>query len=290
LAAMRVPEKMQEQLVGGMMDRFGRFDVQAALQQHILELEQSSDPSVAVGAMLIRHAAAMYMVHQMLPSGHTVRYVTLDGDEISSIPEEDPRENMRGKLAGEDVMSEFMAPFVPAARQFYLPQWVAFGNQDEILVNSFAEAEANLASMERFMAVLKAAAGLAPYIVVDNEYQQKRYGMLGQLVNQGRALGRYKTREIIKTIYRKAKAGELNRGLSLDLPYFDDQELVVKNYSFVVIPAGFIMFIPAFVVRAVLEERVKIAQDAGLNPSTRKHLLGELRTLGYAFEAGQIPD
>jgi hypothetical protein len=144
--------------------------------------------------------------------------------------------------------------------------------------------------MQQFLVVLHAAAKLAPYMVVDDVYQQKRYGMLGQFVNQGRALGRYKTGEIIKTIYRKARAGELNRGLSINLPYFDDQELAVKTYLFVVIPAGFIMFIPAFVVRAVLEERVKIVQDTSLNPSTRKHLLGELRTLGYAFEVSGIPD
>ena len=51
--------------------------------------------------------------------------------------------------------------------------------------------------MQRFLCVLHAAVSLAPYIVADEEYQRKRYGMLGQLVNQGRALARYETREII---------------------------------------------------------------------------------------------
>jgi hypothetical protein len=289
-AVTAVPEKLRDQLIGGMMDRIGRFDIQTALQQRISELEQSSNQAIAVSAMLIRHATVIYMVYQMLPSGHLVRYFSDEGDEIPSLPEENSEEAAKDKLAGIHESSEILTPFVPDARRFYLPQWVAFGGQDELLVNSFAEAEANLASMQRFMAVLQAAAVLAPYMVVDDVYQQKRYGMLGQFVNQGRALGRYKTSEIIKTIYRKAKAGELNRGLSLNLPYFDDQELAVKTYSFVVIPAGFILFIPAFVVRAVLEERVKIVQDTHLNPSTRKHLLRELRALGYAFEVSRIPD
>jgi hypothetical protein len=285
-----VPEKLREQFVGGIKDRIARFDIQIALKQRILELEQSSNQAIAVSAILIRHAIAMYLVHQTLPSGNVVRYSTADGDEIPSLPEENSRLaawNIRENING---MSEILTPFVPVARRFYLPQWVVFGSQDELLVNSVEEAEANLASMQRFMTVLHAAAGLAPYIIVDEIYQQKRYGMLGQLVNQGRALGRYKTGEIIKTIIRKAKAGELNRGLSLNLPYFDDQALEVKTYSFVVIPAGFILFIPAFVVSAVLKERVKIVQNTRLNPSTRKHLLGELRTLGYAFEGNHIPD
>jgi hypothetical protein len=114
--------------------------------------------------------------------------------------------------------------------------------------------------------------------------------MLGQFVNQGRAFARYKTGEIIKTIRKRSRAGELNRGLKLDLPFFDDLELVIKTYPIVVIPDGFVMFIPAFVIRAVLEERTRIVQDTRFSPSTRKHLLGELRTLGYAFEGKNIPD
>ncbi len=47
--------------------------------------------------------------------------------------------------------------------------------------------------MQRYLFVLHAAVALAPYVVADEEYGRKRYGMLGQLVNQGRALARYQT-------------------------------------------------------------------------------------------------
>jgi hypothetical protein len=50
-----------------------------------------------------------------------------------------------------------------------------------------------------------------------------------------------------------------------------------------VIPAGRIMFIPAFVVRAAVEEQAKVAQDTRYNISTRKHLLDILRMLEAAF-------
>ena len=76
----------------------------------------------------------------------------------------------------------------------------------------------------------------------------------------------------------------LNRGLSLSLPYFDDQVLEMRTHEFEVIPAGRIMFVPAFVVRAVREEQAKVAQDTRRSPSTRKYLLLELNMLEEAFE------
>ena len=45
------------------------------------------------------------------------------------------------------------------------------------------------------------------------------------------------------------------------------------------------MFVPAFVVRAVHQEQVKVAQDTRLNPSTRRHVLAELEMMGQAFTA-----
>ena len=170
-------------------------------------------------------------------------------------------------------------PFVPAAQRFYLPQWVAFDNQCHLLVNSVNEAEAHLAYMQSFVAVLHRAISLAPYIVADPEYQQKRYGMLGQLINQGRAMAWYETGEIIRIIRHRAASHDLNRWLSLSLPYLDDQALEMHTHDFVVIPAGRIMFVPAFVVRAAQEEAANVAQDTRLSKSTRKYLLSELNQL-----------
>ena len=184
----------------------------------------------------------------------------------------------------EKGRGELQVPYVPAARRFYLPQWVAFDEQDKLLVGSLKEAEAHLASMERFVDVLHTAVSLAPYIVADPVYQEKRYGMLGQLVNQGALWHGTRCGEIIHTIQRRAEADDLNRGLRLSLPFFDDQDLKMKDHPLDVIPAGRIMFIPAFVVRAAHEEQAMVAQDTRLNSSTRKHLLEELRMLEEVFE------
>jgi len=289
-----VPADQREQLAGGLVGRLTRSELRNALRERLGELEQSTDPAVATSARLVRYAVVVFLVDRMLPAGRSVTYTAPEGEEIPNVPqaaELEPESAITAQTdaiveeaAGEAGRGELIVPYVPAARRFYLPQWVAFDDKDKLLVNSTSEAEAHIASMQRFLAVLHTAAALAPYIIADEEYQQKRYGMLGQLVNQGRALARYQTNDIIRNIWRRAKAQELNRGLSLSLPYFDDQDLEMKTHDFEIIPAGRIMFVPAFVVRAAREEQVKVAQDTRLDPSTRKHLLAELKTLEEAFE------
>ena len=288
-----VPPEFREQLAGGLIDRLTRANLAQAVRQRLGELEQSPNRAVAVSAGLLRFATGEHLVRNLLPSGHTVQYTAAEGEEIPSLPlpaESEPQSAITATTdaiaeegAGEAGRGELLVPYVPAARQFYLPQWVAFDADGQLLVKSTGEAEAQVASMQRFLAILHMAISLAPYLVADEVYQQKRYGMLGQLVNQGRALARYRAHEIVQTIWRRAKAQDLNRGLSVSLPYFDDQDLRLRNHSFEIIPAGRIMFVPEFVVRAALAEQAKVAQDTRLSLSTRQHLLSELRLLEAAF-------
>jgi hypothetical protein len=289
-----VPKDTREQMTGGLMDRLTRTDLRTALRLRLGELEQSSTHSVSVSAGLLRHAIARHMVHNMLPSGRTVQYTATEGEEIPTRPLQralEPESAITAStdaIASEDARSEagrgeLLVPYVEAARRFYLPQWVAFDDEGRLLVGSVGEAEADIASMQRYLSVLHTAVGLAPYIVADDEYQRKRYGILGQLINQGRALANYELQEIIRTIQKRASAHDLNRGLSLSLQYFNDQSLAMESYNFEVIPAGRIMFVPAFVVKAAHEQEAKIAQDTRFSLSTRRHLLEELNQLGKAF-------
>ena len=223
-------------------------------------------------------------------------YQATEDGEIPNIPARSALEPESAITAATDAIAEesqseigrgeLLVPYVEAARRFFLPQWVAFDDNGRLLVGSTGEAEAHIASMQRYLFILHAAVGMSPCIVADEQYQQKRYGILGQLVNQGRALASYEGKEIIKTIKRRAAAHDLNRGLSLSLPYFNDQKLDAETYFFEIIPAGRIMFVPAFVVRAAREQEVKVAQDTRFNPSTRKHILEQLRMLEKAFESG----
>jgi hypothetical protein len=291
-APITVPAEQREQSVGGFRNRLARRNVKEELRHRLQELEQSPDHAISTSAALLRYAAAIHMVHNMLPAGRSVEYRPDEGEDIPTIPVADSEPESAITQASDAIAEEgksesgrgeLQVPFVPAARRFYLPQWVAFDDNDQLLVGGAQEAEAHIASMQRYIEILHTASSIAPYIIADNEYQIKRYGMLGQLINQGRALARYKIQEIIATIRERAAAGSLNRGLSLSMPYFDDQELSMNVLKFEVIPAGRIMFVPAFVVRAAREEAAKRMQDTRFNASTRKHLLAGLKMLEDAF-------
>jgi hypothetical protein len=295
-ALVTIPQNQRSHSAGSFINRFRKTELYKELRHTFIQLEQSPDRAVSVAAGLIRHATVLHMIHQMLPAGRTVTYKPAEEDEtIPSVPEAGSMEPESAITAATDAIAEegkadegrgdLLVPFVPYARKFFLPQWVAFGQHGEMLVKSVDEANAHVKSMQRFMEVLFLAVALAPYISTDEEYVQKRYGMLGQLVNQGRALAIFQTKEIIARIRERAAAGSLNRGLRLSLPYFDDQELKVAISDFEVIPSGRIMFVPAFVVRAVRQEEVKVSQDTRFNPSTRNHLLQLLDLLEQAFES-----
>jgi len=293
MAEMLVPVEVREQTVGNWLRRFQNHNLREEVRQRLSSLEQSPDQAINTSASLLRHAIAVHLVYQMLPSGRSVTYCT-DGDEqIPTIPVKAAGESEAAITQATDAIVEhesgetergaLQVPFVPAARRFYLPQWVSFDEKGALLVNSVAEAEAHQTSMERYLQILHAASSLAPYMVADEEYQRKRYGMLGQVINQGRALAKYKTEEIIRGVRERVKQGTLNRGLSISLPYYDDQELHLKETELEIIPAGRILFKAVFVVRAAQLERAKVTQDTRLNISTRKHLLHELELLERAF-------
>lgn len=266
-------------------------DVRDSLMHRLNELEKSTDQGIAVSAGLLRYAIAVYMVHNLLPAGRMVLYRACDDEQIPTIPVDDDVPESAITQASDAIVEdssqdgrgEVQTPFVPAARKFFLPQWVALDQDGHLLVGSVKEAEAYLQSMQRYVMILHRALSLAPYISVNEEYLHKRYGILGQLINQGRSLANFKTKEIISEIKQRVEKQSLNRGLSISLTYFDDQNLEMKQTNFEVIPVGRIMFIPAFVVRAVRQEEIKISQDTRLNPSTRRHLLHLLDLLEQAF-------
>lgn len=286
-----LPPVARRQTVGISLRHTSHAKKRAELIQHLNALEQGLNPGLAVCARLLRYALGYTIVHQLLPDGRPVRYRSEDGDDIPSIPLDS--EPPSALLAATDAVTELEAtnpdggrlqvPYMVEARRFFLPQWVAFGEDDHLLTGSFTEAEACIASLENAVRILQDAIAICPSVVVDETYQRKRAGLLGQLVNQGRALARTYTREIITKIRSRAEAGTLNRGLSLSLPYFDDAALALRLYPVEVIPNGRIMFVPAFVVLAMRLMEEKINNDNCLNPSTRKHLLAQLKSIENVF-------
>jgi hypothetical protein len=145
-------------------------------------------------------------------------------------------------------------------------------------------AETVILQLRNGMNLLNQAVSLAPYMYADEEYQFKRNMLFTRLVAHGHALAYHHVRRIILTIRRRAAAGELNRGLRLSLPYFDDRELALKDYEIEVIPPGRMMFVPAFVALAARREQENAGQLDSLGASTRMHLLAGLKSLEQAFD------
>jgi hypothetical protein len=293
---LTVPIADREQTVGvsKILDRLARADVHKLLRQRLAELEQDPQPEVSISATLLRYATVIYMVHMMLPAGRSVKYLAVDGEEVPTLPQAAGPGSALTATTDAIVESgvkgngrgELLVPYSEAARKFYLPQWVALDEQDRLLVNTLGEAEAHLASMQQYMEILHLSRAFASYVVVDTQYQQKRYGMLGQLINQGRALARYEMSGLIEEIQARAAHHDLNRGLSLSVPYFDDQTLTLEQLDFEVIPSGRIMFVSAFVVKSAREEQAKVCDDTRLSASTRQHLLHQLKRLERTFDDG----
>jgi hypothetical protein len=252
-----VPAGYRDQRIGraGWLNRFWHTDLRRAVAQRLQELELAASREVTVAAKLLRYAIVIHLVEELLPDGPTAADVEASGETAAE-----------------------------AAHCHYMPQWIAFDAHDHLLVKSVREAEEQLAAMQRYMEILDLAQALALYIVADEQYWHKYYAMLGQIVEQGRALARYEVDAIIATIKDRAARHELDQGLYLSLPYFDDQTLLLRLIEFEVIPTGRVMFVPTFVAKAAREEQLKMSADTRLSSATRQHLLHELRLLEQAFD------
>ncbi len=287
----------REQSVGGGLSlrRRSVHDVGDGLRQRLDELRAASEDALQVCADLIMHACARFIVHDLLPAGRSVTYTAEESGDIPAQPADSGLDPESAITQASDAISEegaadagrgtLQVPFTPYARRFYLPQWVALDDAARLLVGADDEAESMIASMQNFVYTIHQASGLAPYIIADAVYQQKRGGMLGQLVNQGRALAVFRAGQIIGTVQQRAAANSLNRGLHLSLPYFDDHILAMAMHDVEVIPPGRIQFARSLMVRAVRLEEANVSQDTRLSPATRRHLLALLEQLAAAFSS-----
>jgi hypothetical protein len=109
-------------------------------------------------------------------------------------------------------------------------------------------------------------------------------------IARGRELARLAVDEMVEEIQRRAADHQLDRGLRLSLPYFDDRRLTLRRRDFTVIPRGRVLFVPAFVVIAIDRETGRVADDRQYTPTTRRHVLDLLERMRLAFAGGQPED
>ncbi len=102
-------------------------------------------------------------------------------------------------------------------------------------------------------------------------------------VERGQRLAEQAVEELIGEMARRAAGHQLDRGVRLSFPYFDDRRLSLRWRDFTVIPRGRILFVPAFVVVAAEREIERVRKDRQFTDSTRRHLIGLLEKLRLAF-------
>jgi hypothetical protein len=255
-AAVEIPMEFQEQSVSGFMNRLPLKDNRSAFRRRLSQLENSGYSAVRLAAGLLRYAVVRHIVHDLAPDWND---------------------------RGEAVRAPEAAPF-PEAVQKEHPAGSDTRAEDAKESEFIRSAEGTIGRFRRGLTTLHQAVSLAPYMYADDEYQSKRNALLSRLVSQGHTLANLQGRRVVRKIWRRALAGGLDRGLSLSLPYFDDQSLDMKLYGFEVIPPGRTMFVPAFVALAAAREQEKIVQQNLFHPSTRVRLLAELKSLEQAFD------
>jgi hypothetical protein len=105
----------------------------------------------------------------------------------------------------------------------------------------------------------------------------------GEAIARGQDLARSAVDELIEELRRRAGNHQLDRGVRLSFPYYDDRRLSLRWREFTVVPRGRIMFVPAFVVVAAEREIERVRKDHQFTDSTRCHLVGLLENLRQAF-------
>jgi hypothetical protein len=250
--ALEIPDTFRQQIVAGFLNRLPVKDSRSAFRIRLSRLENSGYTAVRVGAGLLRFAVVRHIVHDLVSED---RVPASPAQPESSLPAAD------AAVDGEAALRK--------------------GAQEDVFVKNN---EAAILRLRSGMSLLQLAVSLAPYMYADEEYQHKWNILLSRLVAQGHVLALHHVRTIVSKIRRRAGANALNRGLWVSLPYFNDRTLEMDLYEFEVIPPGRMLFVPAFVTLAAVREQEKIEQQDSLNPSTRIHLLAELKSLEQAFD------
>ena len=111
------------------------------------------------------------------------------------------------------------------------------------------------------------------------EAQEER----SQTVVRGQDLARRAVDVVIEELNRRVRLHQLDRGLRLNLPYYNDWRLGLRWWDFTEIPRERILFVPAFVVLAAEREMERVRRERESTPSTRTHLLELLGRLRRAF-------
>ncbi|MCX8061368.1 MAG: hypothetical protein N3D16_02170 [Anaerolineales bacterium] len=244
-----VPTRYRHQTISRRLFHRSQSTLSSVLQR-LSDLQSSSYLSLSLSANILRYWIARLWLNQ-LPKG----------EQLPQIP------------------SAQSTPSATDEPQRYFPEWLLFNAKGEPLFSNREEAEQRIHAIESTLEILLSAMAIDSEIVEEEAFRSRYTALIKQWTEQGRLYSEYLTKEIISTIHQRESQHTLNRGLTIHLPYFDDQLLEIEYLDLEVVPPGRIPFEEVFLYNAVQNAKQQVFNDKKLSPTTRQHLLSELELL-----------
>ncbi|PWH19344.1 MAG: hypothetical protein DDG59_03325 [Anaerolineae bacterium] len=248
-----IPARYRRQTIGRRLFQRGNSTLSIVLQR-LSDLQSSAHLSLSLSANILRYWIARLWLNQ-LPEGE-------------ALPEN------KGLNPSSEARPEV---------QRYFPEWLLFNSNGEPLFSTKAEAEQSIHAIEATLQSLLSAMAVDPTIVEEEAFRSRYMTLVTQMVEQGRAYCEYLTKSILSTIRKRQSQHTLNRGLSIHLPYFDDQLLEIRYLDLEVVPPGRIAFEEVFLIHAIQRAQESISKNSKLSLSTRQHILEELKLMETSF-------
>ncbi len=136
--------------------------------------------------------------------------------------------------------------------------------------------------LSQYVEWLRTAEQLYPGWTADDLYNERYAQVVAELTEQGRLLATRYTDDLIHEVQESAQTGI--RGLTLYIPYLDEQQYQMARYEVVVVPVSRIQFRPQFVVSACRIAQQEVRKNPRLSQSTRWQLVLQLDRVTQAFE------
>ncbi|MCS7247896.1 MAG: hypothetical protein NZ840_06595 [Anaerolineales bacterium] len=244
-----VPVRHRRQTIRRRFFRRGRSILSDVLQR-LSDLQSSSYLSLSLSANILRYWIARLWLNQ--------------------IPEGEPFPQSPSPQSPS-------ATTVEPRRGF--PEWLLFDTKGDPLFSTPEEVEQRIRAIKSALQSLLSVMAIDPSIVEEEAFRSRYTALVTQWTEQGRLYSEHLTKGIISTIHQRKSQHTLNRGLSIHLPYFDDQLLEIEYLDLEVVPPGRIPFEEVFLFEAVQKAKQQVSKDGKLSPTTRQHLLAELELL-----------
>ena len=175
--------------------------------------------------------------------------------------------------------------FLPQPDDLRAAKCAAFDKLGQLIAPDEPSADALVRRLSDGLQWLGTVERLFPGWITHDRYNEELEALSSCLIEQGRALAMHYTRQIVSEVQHSWWSGKLTRGLTLYIPYLDENRFRMRQYDVVVIPTGRILFRPEFVVGACRVSQHKVRKDAALSQATRWQLLSQLELIIQAFEA-----